>query len=45
MYLPTPEAYRRLRYQAWQTLLAEGGLELITDEVSAAIGRLPKIAR
>ncbi len=45
MYLPTPEAYRRLRYQAWQTLLQEGALELITDEVSAAIGRLPKIVR
>jgi hypothetical protein len=45
MYLPTPEAYRRLRYQAWQTLLQEGALELITDEVSAVIGRLPKIAR
>ena len=44
MYLPTPAAYRRLRYQAWQTLLAEGGLELITDEVSAAIARLPKIS-
>ena len=43
MYLPTPEAYKRRRYQAWQTLLAEGGLELITDEVSAAISRLPRI--
>ena len=45
MYLPTPESYRRLRYQAWQTLLAEGGLEVITDEVSAAISRLPRISR
>ena len=45
MYLPTPEAYQRLRYQAWQTLLQEGALELITDEVSAAIARLPRISR
>ncbi len=45
MYLPTPESYKRFRYQAWQTLLAEGGLELITDEVSAAIARLPRILR
>lgn len=44
MYLPTPEAYSRLRYQAWQTLLAPGALELITDEVSAAISKLPMIA-
>jgi len=45
MYLPTPEAYKRFRYQAWQTLLAEGGLEIITDAVSNAISRLPRIPR
>lgn len=45
MYLPTPEAYKRLRYQAWQTLLAQGGLEIITDAVSNAISRLPRISR
>lgn len=43
MYLPTPEAYQRFRYQSWQTLLAPGALELITDEVSAEIARLPRI--
>jgi hypothetical protein len=43
MYIPTPDAYRRLRYQSWQTLLNEGALELITDEVSSAISRLPKL--
>ncbi len=45
MYLPTPDSYRRRRYQSWQTLLAEGALELITDEVSAAISRLPRIKK
>jgi len=43
MYIPTPDAYRRFRYQSWQTLLNEGALELITDEVSSAISRLPKL--
>lgn len=45
MYLPTPEAYQRFRYQSWQTLLAPGALELITDEVSAQIARLPTIPK
>jgi hypothetical protein len=45
MYIPTPDAYQRFRYQSWQTLLAEGALELITDEVSAVISRLPKNIR
>ena len=43
LYIPTPDAYARFRYQAWQTLLEVGALELITDEVSAAIARMPKI--
>jgi hypothetical protein len=42
MYLPTPAAYKRRRYQAWQTLLCEGALELITDKVSDAISKFPK---
>lgn len=41
MYLPTPGAYKRFRYQAWQTLLAEGALEIITDQVSKAISEFP----
>jgi hypothetical protein len=41
MYVPTPAAYKRLRYQAWQTLLAEGALEIITDQVSKAISEFP----
>jgi hypothetical protein len=41
MYLPTPSAYKRFRYQAWQTLLAEGALEIITDQVSKAISQFP----
>jgi hypothetical protein len=40
MYIPTPEAYERVRYQAWQTLLASGALEKIIFETSAAISRL-----
>ena len=42
VYITTPEAYTRFRYQSWQTLLEVGALELITDEVSAAIARMPK---
>jgi hypothetical protein len=41
MYVPTPESYERLRYQAWQTLLAAGALEKIIAETSAAISKLP----
>jgi hypothetical protein len=45
VYIPTPDAYSRFRYQSWQTLLEVGALELITDEVSAAIARMPKFGR
>jgi len=41
MYVPTPESYERLRYQAWQTLLAAGALEKIIAETSEAISKLP----
>jgi|GEM_PF-5509230 len=44
MYIPTPESYTRLRYQAWQTLLAAGALEKIIAETSAAISKLPALA-
>ena len=44
MYIPTPESYTRLRYQAWQTLLAAGALEKIIAETSAAISKLPATA-
>ncbi|MDP1720841.1 MAG: neutral/alkaline non-lysosomal ceramidase N-terminal domain-containing protein [Candidatus Nanopelagicaceae bacterium] len=42
MYIPTPEAFERVRYQAWQTLLASGALELIIDATDQAIKSLPK---
>ena len=45
VYIPTPDAYSRFRYQSWQTLLEVGALELITDEVSTAIARMPKFGR
>ncbi|MBO0867306.1 MAG: hypothetical protein J2P15_01960 [Micromonosporaceae bacterium] len=41
MYLPPREAYRRDRYQVWQTLAAEGTLEAVTDAADAAIAALP----
>ena len=41
MYIPTPEAFERVRYQAWQTLLAAGALELIIDGTDQAIKLLP----
>ena len=43
MYIPTPEAFERVRYQAWQTLLAAGALELIIDATDQAIKLLPTI--
>ena len=43
MYLPTPEAYHRLGYQSWQTLVAEGTLELIIEEMDRAIASLPSV--
>ena len=42
MYLPTPDSYERHRYQSWQTLLAAGALEIITNAVSAEISKFPK---
>lgn len=42
MYIPTPEAYERVRYQAWQTLLAAGALELIIDGTDQAIKSFPR---
>jgi len=42
MYIPTTEAFARVRYQAWQTLLASGALELVTDATDKAIKSLPK---
>jgi hypothetical protein len=45
VYIPTPDAYTRFRYQSWQTLLEVGALELITDEVSTAIARMPKFGK
>jgi len=41
MYLPTPEAYERLRYQSWQTLVAPGALEAIIEATDQAISTLP----
>jgi hypothetical protein len=45
MYVPTPEAYKRLRYQSWQTLLAPGALEIIIDATDKAIASLPAVAQ
>jgi hypothetical protein len=44
MYLPTSAAYKRLRYQSWQTLLAAGALEKITEAADRAIASLPSVA-
>lgn len=37
VYLPTREAYERGAYQAWQTPLAAGALELLEEHVTAVI--------
>jgi len=37
VYLPDAQAYRRNAYQAWQTPLAEGALEMLTEAAAAAI--------
>ncbi len=42
VYLPTDEAYARGAYQAWQTVLAPGGLRRLTD---AAIDQVELIYR
>lgn len=40
VYLPTREAYDRGAYQAWQTPLAPGGLELLEEHVCAVVADL-----
>ena len=40
VYLPTHSSYIRQSYQSWQTLLAPGGLEHITEVVDTHIDRL-----
>lgn len=40
VYLPTREAYERGAYQAWQTPLAPGALELLEEHVCAAVAEL-----
>lgn len=37
VYLPTKQAYEQDVYQAWQTEVLPGGLELVADAVSAAL--------
>jgi len=37
VYLPDKRAYQRNAYQAWQTVLAEGALERLTDAASDAL--------
>jgi hypothetical protein len=45
MYIPTPEAFERMRYQSWQTLLAPGALEIIIDATDKAIAALPGVSQ
>lgn len=40
VYLPTAEAYRRGAYQAWQTPLAPGSLERLTDAAAQTLHTL-----
>lgn len=40
VYLPTREAYERGAYQAWQTPLAPGALELLEEHVCALVAEL-----
>ncbi|MGP6169614.1 hypothetical protein ACTU6V_00220 [Microbacterium sp. A204] len=40
VYLPTREAYQRGAYQAWQTPLAAGALELLEEHVIAVVSEL-----
>lgn len=37
VYLPTEDAYRAHRYQAWQTIVAAGSLERLIDAAESAI--------
>jgi hypothetical protein len=41
VYLPDRASYARDRYQVWQTLLAPGGLEALTDAASDLVAALP----
>lgn len=40
VYLPTRDAYERGAYQAWQTPLASGALELLEEHAIAVVGSL-----
>ena len=40
VYLPPADAYSDNRYQAWQTVIGAGSLELLIDAADAAITRL-----
>jgi hypothetical protein len=40
VYLPTRDAYDRGAYQAWQTPLAPGALELLVEHAADAIADL-----
>ena len=40
VYLPDAQAYRRGAYQSWQTVLAPGALERLTDAATEQIGSL-----
>lgn len=40
VYVPDAQAYQRNAYQAWQTPLAEGALEALTDAASRAVAEL-----
>lgn len=37
MYFPTPEAYERMRYQSWQSLVAAGALEKVLEATDLLI--------
>lgn len=41
MYLPPAGQYAKDSYQVWQTLVAEGGLEMLIDHADALIAALP----
>jgi hypothetical protein len=39
-YLPIKSAYKVPAYQAWQTLLAAGALDIVIDDADKAIKRI-----
>jgi hypothetical protein len=43
MYFPSPEAYERLRYQSWQTLVAAGALEEVLEATDLLIANRLKV--